>query len=724
VLEPQISDFLWFRPGFNTTTPGGTRYVNLNYTHLFSPSLISQTSISALRFYNGFHSAPSNTIPFFNWELGYGDFVLDYFGTPTAPSFEKSHNYQLHEDVTWTHGRHNVKAGFLVAHLDNYDNSAGGNSKGTDNVAIAGLCGNACMLNDLPYEYELISTISAIDGKYRGDVVGSQVLQFGGYVQDDWKVKSNLLLTLGLRWDDYGNPSSYGNGSLPWNNMISPAGASLMANIESDNISSGPVNNAFSSPQDLNFLPRVGFAWTPFPNRKLSVHGGMGLYNDAMNLGGVVNGLANNSPSQLNLDFQLFTSLPDVDPRNMFGTDANLAPPFGRTYTHPQIITDGFDTHGEPCANVGCTSITTTSLSAVYPHLSPQKTAQYNLQVEQEFAGNLIAGVGYAGSFSWNQYVGGDYNTYPGDEIANNGTLCRLPVNGVSCAPEWGSINMATGALRGNYNALMLTARQNYHRLNWQASYTWAKTLAYGGSTLSGFDTGSPTFISVVANIYDPQHYYGPVVNSVPHSFNGSVAYEFPGRSLHNLAERAVLAGWEISAVGTAQSGTPFSFVTSQVFSTSGNLDPSAAGDYLANGYKDELVNVGAGVKRKGYSRTQFESGMFGQGVTPHSAYQAGLFSNPVGYGTVPVYSNQGLNSFYGPGYLGIDSALHKKVLLPWFGSDAGSTLTLGIEASNVLNRANLGMPNSTDLANSSGWAQSTAAYQARMYQVMGKFQF
>lgn len=571
VLEPQVSDFLWYRPGFNSTTPGGTRYVNLNYTHIFSPNLISQTAISAVRFYNSFDSAPSNTIPFFNFAIGAGDGATDYFGTP-GPTNSKSHNYQLHEDATWTHGRHNVKAGLLVAHMDNYQNNAGYDSK--PQVVFYGppcFCNNASMLYDEPWFYSLYSTLSATTGKYRGNISGSQVLQSGLYVQDDWKIKNNLLVTLGLRWDDYGNPSSYGNLSLPWHNMMSPAGASLMANIESDSISTVAVSNAFASSQDINFMPRVAFAWTPFPNRKLTVHGGAGFYEDAMNLGGVVNGLAGNTPGQLSLSFNtgnpVGTPTADVDSRNLYGTNANIGPPYGRTYTHPLIVTDGFDSHNEPCANVGCTSITSTQISAVYPKLQPQKTTQYSLQVEQEFAHNLIAGVGYSGSLSWNQYVSGDYNSYPGDLIANGGTECRLPVTGLpSCTPEWGGIYMATGAERGNYNALILTARQNYHRLSWQASYTWAKTLAFGGTTVNGNSSGNNTSTSVLANIYDPQRNYGPVIASVPHSFNGTVAYELPGRNLHNYAEREVLGGWEISAVATAQSGTPFSFVTSAGF--------------------------------------------------------------------------------------------------------------------------------------------------------------
>jgi hypothetical protein len=716
VLEPQVSDFLWFRPGFNSTTPGGTRYVNLNYTHIFSPNLISQSAISAVRFYNSFDSSPANTIPFFNWEIGSGESPVDYFGTP-GPSSSKSHNYQLHEDVTWTHGKHNVKAGLLFAHMDNYQSSAGYDSKPNSVIYYGCFCNNASLLYDEPTQYNLDNTLSGKTGKWQGNIVGTQVLQFGLYAQDDWKIRPNLLVTLGLRWDDYGNPSSYGNGSLPWLNMISPAGSSLQQNIANDNISTGAVSNAFSSPQDLNILPRVGFAWTPFPNRKLTVHGGVGLYEDAMNVGGVVNGLAANSPSQLNLFFATYNlSAPtnEVEAANLYGTSANIAPPYGLTYTHPAIIPVGVDSHGEIKQFGG--GIIQSQISAVDPKLAPQKTAQYSLQVEDELTHNLIAGVGYSGSFSWNQYTSGDYNTFPGDLIANHGTEDRL-------SSEWGGIYQSTGALSGNYNALILTARQNYHRLSWQASYTWAKTLAFGGSTVNGSSSGSPSSVGIVDNIYDPQHDRGPAIASVPHSFNGSVAYELPGRGLHNFYERALLGGWEISAIATAQSGTPFSFVTSAGFNASAT-GPNNGGDYLANGYNGNLVNVGPGVKRKGYSRTQFESGMFGAGATPASAITAGLFSNPVGYAKVPVYGNQGVNSFYGPGYLGVDSALHKKVLLPWFGKEGESTLTMGIEGSNILNRANLQMPGSTDLANSSSWAQSTAAYQARVYQVIGRFQF
>jgi hypothetical protein len=739
VLEPQTSDFLWWRPGFNGETPGGTRYVNLNYTHLFSPNLISQTSISAVRFYNSFTGNLSNTIPFFSYACGSAcqgiDSGLDFFGSAGGSANSKSHNYQLHEDVTWTHGRHNVKGGFLLAHMDNYNNNAGYNSRGasadfqdnnTDPLNNCYCSGYAPFFNDQLQSYSFNSTISGITGGYRGDVYGSQVLQYGLYVQDDWKVKSNLLVTLGLRWDNYGNPSNYGSGSLPWVNMISPAGTSLQQNITSDNISTGAVSNAFSSSQDLNILPRVGFAWTPFPTRKLTVHGGIGLYEDAMNLGVSGSALSSNSPSQLNLSFNAWSSTfptNDVDVLNLFGTNTNIAPPYGRTYTHPVIPVLGVDSHGELCATLACSGsggIVVSQLTGVDPHLKPQKTAQYNLQVEQEFTHNLIAGVGYSGSFSWNQYTQEDYNTFPGD-IIQNGSEKRL-------SSEWGGIYETRGILSGNYNALMLTARQTYHRLSWQAAYTWAKTLAYGGYTATG--GGGAANASV--NIYDPEHFYGPVFNSVPHSFNGSVAYELPGRSLHNFAVRAVLAGWEISAIATAQSGSPFSISTGAGFSGSGTLNPSAGGDYLANGNGGggvSLVNVAAGVKRKGYTRDDFKAGIFSSyGFTPTNTpvfnAASSPFTNPVGYGTNPVYSNQGLNSFYGPGYLGVDSALHKKVLLPWVGKDSGSTLTMGIEGSNILNRANLAMPNSTSMSNLSGFGVSTGANQARVLQVIGKFQF
>lgn len=723
VLEPQVSDFIWIRPGFNTTTPGGSRYVNFNYSRLFSPNLVSQTALSYVRFYNSFNGNPANTMPFYNVIFGAGDNTFsntDYFGS-AGPTYSKNHNYQAHEDVTWTHGRHNVKTGLSVAHLDNYANNAGADSKPEVVVYFGGW---PDVLDDAPGQYNLI-TLAGKTGKYQANIVGSQVTQVGVYAQDDWKVKPNLLVTFGLRWDNYGNPQSSGNGALPFLNMISPGAGSLQTNIASNSISTGVVTNAFSSAQNLNFLPRVGFAWTPLQNRKLTVHGGIGLYEDAMDVGGVVNGLALNSPSFLNLNFAFYASgapLTDVSALNLYGTDWKSPAPFGRTYTNPAITPAGVDSHGEIIQFDG--SILTSSLSAVDPHLKPQKTSLYSLQVEQELAHNLIAGVGYSGSFSWGQYATGDYNTVPGDLIANNGRECRIAVTGFqACQTEWGSINEKRNILSGNYNALLLTLRQNYRRLTWQAAFTWAKTLSHGG---------------FIADINDPEHYYGPVTGSVPKSFNGSVAYELPGRGLHNFYERAALGGWEISGVATAQAGTPFSMTTSAGFATSLSgkdlTNPSVAGDYLANGVTGNLVNVPAGIKKKGYTRADFKAGIFSAyGYTSNStptwtnaAAQGAPFTNPTAYAVNPAYGNQGYNSFYGPGYLGLDSALHKKILLPWLGKDNGSTLTLGIEASNVLNRVNLQLPASTDLANVGGnsLGVSQAAYQARIFQVTGKFQF
>ena len=158
-----------------------------------------------------------------------------------------------------------------------------------------------------------------------------------------------------------------------------------------------------------------------------------------------------------------------------------------------------------------------------------------------------------------------------------------------------------------------MTARQNFHSLSWQASYVWSKTLGTGGATNPSGDTS-------IANIYDAAHYYGPAAYSVPSVFSGSASYELPGKTMHNQLGRAVLAGWTLSAVTTAQTGSPFSLETTGSFvpvasalpSEGGTCktvgcgtditDPSQAGEYLANGYTHVLVDVPSDIKRKGFS--------------------------------------------------------------------------------------------------------------------------
>ena len=729
VLEPQISDFIWWRPDFNATTPGGSRYLHANYTHIFTPNLISQTSASYVRFYNSFTGNKANVIPFLTLMIGAGDDGTDYFGTPSDPAWQKAHNYQVHQDATWTHGRHNVKAGFAFARLEQYSQAAGSNAKAQVPIYFSW----SDLLDDQPWSYGL-DTLSGKTGQFLGNIQGTAVSQFSLYAQDDWKVRPNLLVTFGLRWDDYGNPSPYGDHSLPYYNMTSTAEtAALRSNIINDNIYTAPVSKAFSGAQNTNFLPRVGVAWTPFPARKLTIHGGIGLYQDATNVGGVTNGLAINSPSYLNLSFcaTCIAPLNVVDPRNYYGTDAGAPAPFGNTYQFPAIVPAGVDSHGEVILNEGgVATVLTSSLSGVDRSLKPQSTMLYSFQIEKQLMGNLVVGVGYAGSNSWDQYASGDYNTYPGDEIVNNGAERRL-------STEWAGISLNKNLTHGNYNSLLLTARQNFRRLSWQTSFTWGKSLVSGG---------------LIDDIYDVNHYYGPATGSVPKSMNGSVSYELPGRELHNFVERAVLAGWTISGVATAQAGTPFSLETTAPFvplssalpsqggtcvptapdTTCGTdiTSPTAAGTYLANGSANTLVVLPAGIKKTGFGRRQWKQGIFSSlGYTSNSLptpAQGPGFLNPTGYATTPVYSNQGYNSFQGPGYLGIDSALHKKILLPWFGSADGGTLTLGVEGSNVLNRVNLMGPASTDLnmVSANGLGVSQSANQARIFQLIGKFVF
>jgi TonB dependent receptor len=108
---------------------------------------------------------------------------------------------------------------------------------------------------------ESIYAYNPLTGAQGSVIFGGQTNPFGFYVQDDWKVKSNLSLTLSLRWDDFGNHTAWGNNGFQFSTLILSPGGNF--NTQVANASVGALPQLFSNDMKNLFTPRIGFSWDP-----------------------------------------------------------------------------------------------------------------------------------------------------------------------------------------------------------------------------------------------------------------------------------------------------------------------------------------------------------------------------------------------------------------------------------------------------------------------------
>jgi hypothetical protein len=443
---------------------------------------------------------------------------LSNIGAAATDWDTQNKTYQINERLTWLKGRHTLKFGGQWLYLRQQRYYAGNNG-------AQGLFEYNGRFTDFAFADFLLDQVAR---KGRGSVAPPWTHlhhRVAIFAQDDFKIRPNLTLNLGLRW---ANTSPLVEKDDRQANFDLETGEHLLAGQNGN-------SRALYEPFYGGWEPRVGFAWTP--TDRWVVRGAYGI-------------------SQY-----------------MEGTGANLRLPLNPPFFFESDVQYDVTTGAGSMANgfEGLVPLDTPSgqVRAFDPELRAQFTQQWNLFAEYLLTRNTSVNIGYVGHdadhlvapVEGNQPLPGE-----GDPSTWAPLQERRPL--YQFAPDITNISTTAARGRSNYNALQTSLRQRLNNgLEFLASYTWSKTMT---NNLGYY--GSPGVAAEGAywyNAYDPEANYGPAFFDATHNFVYSANYELPfgrGRtwgSEWSKVTDTILGGWILSGIVQVRSGFPITVTDS-----------------------------------------------------------------------------------------------------------------------------------------------------------------
>ncbi len=564
------------------------KLLRVGWEWIFTPSLINELTFGSNRSNNFTAAKAVGQNP--NWGAQIGlpgasgpTFPGFVFINSSYPSFGENSDAQdvdngiiLNDSVNWLHGAHSFKFGGTVAyHQYSFISKIGGTCSGVSGCftfypgQTAGLLteqgntGNAFA----DFLIGLSGDVNRIVDLHAPRWISHYAAAF---IQDDWKVRPNLTLNLGVRWS-YETPRHEADGDTtsfvpnvpnPGANGI-PGALVFAGNGPGRN---GNVGETWADTYYKDFEPRVGFAWNPDFDRRLVVRGNYGIYYgplvDADYGQGTVAG---------------FTITPNVfnagDPMSGPLVDAGLpALPTVPNLDPTQLNGQGVDYVAKSYGR-------------------PAMVQTWTLENQVQLASNLIFSLGYLGQHSTHLHGLLNFpNDMPLSGLALGNTLFDLAPNGGVPLPyanfqtTWGGGGTVSQALRpfpqygyintdsylqnvgqSTYNALEAKLERRFHNgLNVLVSYTFSKTLTDADSIQPFYSTLQSQ--GGTQNPYDLKAEKAVSNLDVPNNFVISYLYELPvgrGKKIWGNAPRpvsAVISNWRISGVQRYLSGQPISF--------------------------------------------------------------------------------------------------------------------------------------------------------------------
>jgi len=656
------------------------------------------TGLASLALPSGYNSAASrlfsgpnnlNRIP--NIDLSGGSGAN--FEISSWPWHNKADDYQVRDDVSWTHGAHQFKFGGSWALYKKVQDLFGQTQGGfTFNGGFTG-DNVADMLLGLPNAYQ---ELAVQDHGFWNNV------SWAAYAQDNWRVNHRLTINLGLRWD--GVPHTYeandrmGNfypslynpanaATFNTNGTICASAADPGCTAASPGLGTSPnailsgiplylngigISGKNGVPKDLvdnhwaAFGPRLGFAYDTTGSGKTIIRGGFGVMYERIQGNDVYNA-GPNIPFSLQVNSN---SVEFTNPSLSLATGAAAALPI-----NPAGIT-GLDRNNY-------------KLPVAY---------QWSVGVQQQVTSKSVLSVSYVGNQTFHQNDYRNINLPAESDLAAIATGANYAIAPGLAFPGFTSIKQSENEANTKYNGLQVDYNAQLGRdLNLRALYTLSKAydtaLGNGGQDLQS-----------VSNPYLGWKYdWGPSGYDRLHNLSVNFIYDIPVfRHTESKLVKGVLGGWQVSGIITVESGLPL------------NLQTGNPGKVTVNGVTTNFGSLGS-FNTVGATNRPDQTGSVSEPHTVAEWFSPGAFAYP-SPGTFGTVSH---NSLRGPGRDNWNMSLFKNFTLS---ETRGSRLEIRLETFNTWNHTQFNQVDST-LADSR-FGQVTSAFDPRILQLGGKIYF
>jgi hypothetical protein len=605
------------------------------------------------------------------------------------------------DNLSWSRGNHNYKFGVEFRPSRIYTDRLGGTTYVFNSLQA--------LLTNSPASIQYLGDVSA-PSPFNGGATGTRLAKqefYIGYAQDEWKIRPNLTINYGLRYDYY----------TP---LREARNLDILFDITNGTLKSPDL--PFFKTSKTNFGPRIGVSWSPnyngngfFAGGRTLIRGGFGIFYGPGQTEDQIQPIESDRISSTLTSGPLLTFTPDQTAA-INAIVANFTNNPNNRAFQPRAYAPEYQV--------------------------PEKIYSYTFSIQQELPYKLVATAAYVGSQGRNLFLRGLSNTLrAGTAVIQDGTAIPTDagvvnrtnaggqvigvtsvrqfsiVSGTSVQNPFAEIDTKTSGGTDSYNALQLTlSRRLGAGLTLNSQYTFSKSFGNTSGSNEARTAAEPFGGSVRpsgdSNNYEADRGYNNF--DVRHTFNLSAVYDLPlgkGKQFDlGTVGNALLGGWEVGTIMNMRSGVPVDVtITRPDVVAVCNLASCTVNDsattvrIVPNGFTVQLPSVSASQPLPvgfvatvnapgGGSSRQTRRPNLVAGVNPYLGSDRN-FLNPAAF-AIPAAGTFGdlpRNALKGPGFQQFDLILNKRIRF-----SETKNLEFRTEVFNVFNHANFANPAST----------------------------